>query len=489
MGRPILRFAIGAVLLTGLLLVEAPAPAARASTGQSDGRLSGVDFLTGYRTIGQAASEFQRIRSDGANTVSFDVWWQVPTSSSSTVTPVPGGTDSDADILAAAQEAHNAGLKVTLTPKVVIGSNSGNSGWRGQYNPPDPATFFSNYQTMVDHYASLAQQAGISMFLVGSEMIASDGYAGYWRQVIASARRYFMGPIAYEVDWREIPQFSWGDALDDLLLSAYFPLSNEQYPTLGQLEAGWHAYQYPGQSQTYDAFTTVAGFARRWDKPIIFGEAGYTATTYPANQPWWNAPNPADPALQYLAYRALLDTFVGQPWWGGVLWWAWNDGDPRSPESKPAESLIGVQSVNAGGGPGLAPSAWTPGTSLPGPSPHAVTRPAPSGGSPSSDGAGSAAGSGPGAASGTGFLGPAAVGSSTADGSDKASSGPSKPVESGLVALRQVPSTANGAAAGLAMAVLALASAAVLLICDVLRSRTGSAAPLRALTSSRRRRG
>lgn len=342
------------LLIWGLSLAALPSAPARASAGPVSPRVSGVDFLTGYRNITPWAFDFPRIKADGANTVSFDVWWRVPDFSSNAVAPdftkataapvTP--TDTDADLLTAARQAHQVGLNVVLTPKIVIGSNVNNSGWRGLYNPPNPATFFTNYAAMTNHYASLAQQAGMSMFVVGSEMVASDRYTSYWRRIIASARQRFTGQIGYEVDWREMSQFSWGDAVDSLLLSAYLPLSNEENPTLAQLEAGWHSYQAPGQTKTQDAFSAVADLAHRWNKPIIFGEAGYTATTYPADQPWWNKPNPTvAPQLQYLAYQALLDTFVGQPWWGGVLWWAWNDGGPRSPENKPAERLIGTQCV------------------------------------------------------------------------------------------------------------------------------------------------
>jgi hypothetical protein len=341
-------------LLVGWLGLDAlPTTPVGASAQPASPRLSGVDFLTGYHVIAPWAFDFPRIKADGANTVSFDVWWRVPDFGSNSVAPdytkianlTP--TDTDADLLTATRAARRAGLNVTLTPKVVIGSNVNNSGWRGLYNPPNPAKFFTNYTAMIEHYASLAQQAGMSDLLVGSEMIASDRYASYWRQVIGSARRYFTGRIGYEVDWREMQQFSWGDAVDDLLLSAYFPTSNEEHPTPAQLEAGWHSYRAPGQASTQDAFTEVSNFARRWHKPIIFGEAGYTATTYPADQPWWNKPNPTvDSQSQYVAYQALLDTFVGQPWWGGVLWWAWNDSVSRSPEHKPAEALLSARCVS-----------------------------------------------------------------------------------------------------------------------------------------------
>jgi hypothetical protein len=193
---------------------------------------------------------------------------------------------------------------------------------------------------MVDHYADLAQETGMSLFYVGSEMIDSDGYLDSWHQVIASARQHFSGPLSYEEDWREIGRFGFGDAVDLVSISAYFPISNDPSPSLGQLDAGWHSYQGA------DAFSEVAGQAQRWGKPIVFGEVGYEASSYAGVNPCCNSSNTVtDPGLQARAYRALLDTFVGQPWWGGVTWWAWNNGNVRSPEGKAAEGLIGEGSV------------------------------------------------------------------------------------------------------------------------------------------------
>jgi hypothetical protein len=348
-GRFPLRTGLGAlvgVLLVGALGVvsRAAAPAPAATADATHGRVSGVAFLTENIHIAGASSEFQHIKADGANTVSFDVWYKVPSYSSSIV-GLCACTDSDADLITAAIEARRAGLQVTLTPKIIVGNGGYTTNWRGTYNPPDPSTFFSGYQKMIDHYADLAQRTGMSMFFVGSEMVRSDGYVGAWRQIIASARQHFRGPISYEEDWREVPRFAFGDALDVVSVSGYFPTSDEERPTLAQLEAGWHSYTQPGQSQPYDAFSAIAAQAERWGKPILFGEAGYMATTYPGQNPCCNNAHPIDPTLQYLAYKALLDTFSKQPWWDGVMWWAWNNGDPRSPEGKPAERLLAAQAV------------------------------------------------------------------------------------------------------------------------------------------------
>jgi hypothetical protein len=368
MARP-LRLGLSVLMVFAALTALSSSPvsgqSAVGATGAPPwGRVSGIDLLTRYTPIADYGPEFQRIRADGANTVSLDVWQLIPSVSSSKIVPVPKETDTDGDLLAAAQKARQAGLRVTLTPKIEFGPRGAYNGWRGYYDPPDPQAFFASYQSMIDHYATLAQQAGMSMLVIGSEMNHADQYVSNWRRIISDARRHFAGSIGYEANWDEILQFAFGDAVDVILLSAYFPTSNEERPTLQQLKAGWHSYQFPGQTQTQDAFSTVAGLASRWHKPIVFGEGGYTATTYPAQEPWWNRPNPTvEPELQYLAYQALLDTFVGQPWWGGVLWWAWND-DPsqRSPEGKPAESLIGAAcvAVPAGSRTGAAPGSTQP---------------------------------------------------------------------------------------------------------------------------------
>lgn len=372
-GRLLLRTVVGALLVAVVCaLVSSGSPGHAAPADARHNRISGVAFLTENINIAGSSSEFQHIKADGANTVSFDVWWQVPSRTANSVNPLPNLTESDADLIRATQEARQAGLRVILTPKLLIGTGNYSQAWRGFYNPRDPAAFFFAYTGMVDHYADLAQRTGVWMYLVGSEMVRADGYTGYWRALIASAREHFNGLISYEEDWREVSLFNFGDALDVVSVSGYFPTSDEERPTLAQLEAGWHSYTNPGEAQPHDWFSAVAEQAERWGKPILFGEAGYMATTYPAQNPCCNDAHPPDSNLQYLAYKALLDTFAPQPWWAGVTWWAWNNGPLRSPEGKPAEGLLAAQSL-AYPGPPAAPA--TPAGRSPAPSRSASQHP------------------------------------------------------------------------------------------------------------------
>lgn len=309
-------------------------------------RISGVDLQTYNDTT--MSPDFAKIAADGANMVNITVWWEVPDSSSNAIVPA-GMTMSDVNVINLAQSAEAAGLQVSLTPDFVVGSN----GWRGQYDPPDPAAFFSNYTQMLDHYATIAQQLHMPMFWVGSEMIDSEKYTAQWESAIASVRQIYSGKLLYDVNWSTTGNVKFYGALDAISLSAYYPLSNQANPTENQLLAAWHG----ANPDNGNWFAAVVALEQRWQKPLYFGEAGYSFSTYAAEAPYTESYQSSDPGLQYRCYEALDATFRSQPWWGGVLWWAW-DGGVYNMDGEPAESLIGVKSV-------AYPTAATPPASGP----------------------------------------------------------------------------------------------------------------------------
>lgn len=363
-GLAALLAVLGAAALSGVL---AP-PAASASTAPVSPvhRMAGMDFLT-LGTVPDPSS-FAQLAADGVNTVSFDVWWAVPSAGSNDIAPLAGATISDSALETLTQDAEAAGLAVTLTPKFFVGNYQG---WRGGYDPPDPATFFANYTQMVDHYAAMAQATGMSMFFVGSEMDHTLGYVSRWRSLISSVRSHYQGQLSYANNWDSVDKVQFWDALDLITLSAYYPVSNAEYPTEAELQAGWTDYKEPGSTVGNNWVGLLASVAQRWHKPLLFGEAGYMASTYTGKSPCCPSVYTYDAGLQAAAYQALLSSFQGQPWWAGVSWWAWND-DPydRSPGGKPAEQLIGAQNVGAASPAAAAPFMTSP---APSPPPPATT--------------------------------------------------------------------------------------------------------------------
>lgn len=400
---------LGAVAGAGVLLALVLSPAGRAESAPTDvsvaanARISGVDLQTYNDTSMQPL--FPKIAADGANMVNITVWWEVPSSSSNTIEPdYSGPTISDADLMALARRAQAAGLKVSLTPDFEVGNNE----WRGSYNPPDPSTFFNNYTAMVVHYAQIAQQLGMPMFWVGSEMVDSEQYTSEWESLIAAVRQVYSGQLLYECNWATLSTVQFYRSLNAMSISAYFPLSTAADPSLQDLLDGWSSYSGPPFSGHW--VSDVESAAARWQEPVYFGEAGYSYSTYAAAQPWNESYDTSDPDLQYRCYQSLLDTFSGFSWWGGVTWWTW-DGGVYNMDGEPAEALIGTKSVSY-----PPPPTSSPGTSpgSPGSSGHGGSSPSgtpsssagrgPAGSSPSSNGGStppSVSAGQPGAAGGT----------------------------------------------------------------------------------------
>ena len=369
--RLLIGVAAGLVGLATLVPLAGPARPAGADTTPTvpgSSRISGVDLQT-YNNTGMTPN-FQRIRADGANMVNITVWWEVPDSSTSNIVPQYGSkTISDVSLVNLAQQAESAGLQVTITPDFTVG----NGGWRGGYDPPDPSMFFAGYTQMVDHYADIAQQLQLPMYWVDSEMVDSEKYTSEWESLIASVRQHYTGRLLYEANFGSLRNVQFYGALDAMSISAYFPLSNDADPSLAQLLAGWTG----ANPDHTNWLAVVAGAAQHWQKPIYFGEAGYSFSTYAAKMPWNEAYASSDPQLQYRCYQALEQSFRGQPWWGGVLWWSW-DGGVYNMDGEPAESLIGTASVAYPAAPAPAPTPSPRPSGTGSPHPAVATGPAPS---------------------------------------------------------------------------------------------------------------
>lgn len=288
------------------------------------------------------ATELPRIKGDGINTGSFDVWWDVDAETKTEVTP-GSITISDSDLKLAIQKAKAAGLKVVLEPKVWC-PRCRPSTWRGYLQPDDVNTFFDNYRAMIDHYAEIAQQTGVDIFYIGSEMSMVQDETDQWRQVAAEARARYSGTLTYGVNWNVLDRVHFWNVVDLVSVSAYFPLSGDERPSIDDLKSAWKTSQDPAWKGRH-WFDELVALHNDTRKPIFFGEAGYLSSTYAAHQPYdETATHDPDQKLQSDAYQALLETFEGQSWWAGVVWWEWtlsNGNDMSySPRNKVAEQLL-----------------------------------------------------------------------------------------------------------------------------------------------------
>ncbi len=192
-----------------------------------------------------------------------------------------GGTPSDAAVLAAIADLRARGLKVTLYPLVMMDIPEGNGlpdprgaaeqaayPWRGRITchpapgmagSPDGtpaaaaqvAAFVPGYRQMVLHYASLAAQAGVDAFVIGSEMVGLTTVRGAGNSfpfvealvTLAGDVRTLAGPamkLTYAADWTEWSGYQPGEgekffhldplwaspAIDAVGIDNYMPLAD-----------------------------------------------------------------------------------------------------------------------------------------------------------------------------------------------------------------------------------------------------------------------
>jgi hypothetical protein len=196
----------------------------------------GVD-IDAYTYPGQditaaARADIAYVTSLHANavSVSFPVFMTGPAASSvhpSPRTPTPG------QIAIIARTAVQAGLYVSIRPLL---SEASLGMLRIYWAPQDAARWFASYQKFLLPYAAIAQHAGVSDLVVGTEFTRFAG-SQHWNSLDAALRRVFHGTLTFANNWSGYPEKFTGNGGRGVAegVDAYPPLS-------GRLEAGWKAY-------------------------------------------------------------------------------------------------------------------------------------------------------------------------------------------------------------------------------------------------------
>jgi Glycoside Hydrolase Family 113 len=203
--------------------------------------------------------------------------------------------------------------------------------WRADIamaNPADWPKFHEDFTKLVRHYGALAREEGAAIFGIGLEYRAAvREHPDAWRAIARAAKEAFGGPITYSANWDDYDQVTWWDAVDVIGVGAYFELLDDKLaddathemrakqelprPTLSQIVDGWKPIK-----------AALKALSERYSRPVFFTEVGYTTFVDTAYHPWmWQSERAVDPSQQALCYRALFQTFAGEPWWKGACMW------------------------------------------------------------------------------------------------------------------------------------------------------------------------
>jgi hypothetical protein len=287
-------------------------------------------------------NSLDRLRATGANYVGLVNEWFVLTGTSCVLGPwVPNSTHTDAEIVATIREIHTRGMKVMLKPMADARDGTG----LAKIAPVDVGCFFQSYRDFLVQEARIAQENGVEIFTIGTELSSLDTsqFRERWASLIADVRAVYMGPLTYGADAPHYGQVAFWDLLDYAGIDAYFPVSDAQDPSLDDIVAGWTNHHGVSTVQQIERWQATIG------KPVIFTEAGYRSIDYAGQAPGnFEVDHPYNADLQARLYQGLFTVFGGKPWWMGVFWFKWDPDAGKglccdtdyNPQNKPAEDVL-----------------------------------------------------------------------------------------------------------------------------------------------------
>lgn len=277
-----------------------------------------------------------KAREVGCNWIALCVWWFQENVNSTAIEPdYTRYSATPESVVHAINQCHEQGMKVMLKPSV----DCHDGVWRGEINPSDE--WFSAYQEFIAFWGQIAEEHEVELFCIGSELEKTVSWSSSWRNIIQHTRAYYGGALVYAANHGGEKNVSWWDDLDYIGISAYYPLTNKNDPTLDELKRAW---------------VNRANSIENWlnsdwaGKKMIFVEAGYQSVDGTNRTPWYT--NPSSSAMDFQeqaeCYEALLSVCRRRSWWLGAFWWNWetnpNGGgssDPWwTPMNKPAENIM-----------------------------------------------------------------------------------------------------------------------------------------------------
>lgn len=317
--------------------------------------MSYLNFTSSGGTTGSMLdypSAVMSMQAVGVNTVALNVWDFTPSVTSTSIAPNYNKySSSDAQVIAAINDIHAAGMNVLLKPMLDVSNGT----WRGMIKPSaaNVGTWFTNYNTFIDHYATLAAGNGVNLFSVGCELNNMEQYSSNWTSLISGVRGIYTAQgnnsekLTYAANWAGnnlgnggYTSIAWWNQLDYIGIDAYFPLANQADPSESSLLSSWG-----NEATAINNWRMSVGLS---NKNVIFTEAGYEAKSTTAENPSGvgNGSTPQDVQAQANAYQSLLQTMVPEPWWDGVFWWEWSPQVPGStdnsfdPQNKPLTDAV-----------------------------------------------------------------------------------------------------------------------------------------------------
>lgn len=237
----------------------------------------------------------------------------------------PGRSPRREDLVRVLRYAHQRGLTTVLMPLVLFENPRGNE-WRGKIQPERWDAWWASYRKNMDYFLDIANEADVSVFSVGSELLSTEKQTDRWESFIKYGRKRFKGRLSYSTNWDHYQTPAFWNRLDMIGISCYWDmtkLAKNDPPEPEALAERWKQIRQQ-----------VLDFAAAQGKPAFLTEIGYPSLPWGLKDPW-NYVNTKDalstPQVQEQGYKAFLkaweDLLIRKPdpaQFTGVCFYEWD---------------------------------------------------------------------------------------------------------------------------------------------------------------------
>ncbi|NHN27226.1 glycoside hydrolase [Flavobacterium jejuense] len=207
---------------------------------------------------------------------------------------------------------HSNQMKIMLKPQIWI--PRGFTGHIEMKTEEEWMKFENNYAKFILFYAELAQKQSIELLCIGTELnYFVKNRPQFWHTLIQKIKKTYKGQLTYAENWDTYQNVPFFKELDYIGIDAYFPLANEQTPTISQLEEKWSTHK-----------NSIANFSKNIKKKVLFTEYGYQSMDYTTHEPWnFSKEKKVNLLAQKNALQALYNEFWHEDWFAGGFLWKW----------------------------------------------------------------------------------------------------------------------------------------------------------------------
>lgn len=271
-----------------------------------------------------------QIARTGANTVSLVVPGYQENCASTSIFIDARKVPPKERIKALVARAKARKLRVVLMPIVLL-ENPGKDEWRGTIAPTKWDPWWEDYSNFICYWAQIAQESGVDLLMVGSELVSTEAQTGQWRKLIARVRKiYPKGRLSYSANWDHYKTPAWWNDLDMIGMTTYHDLVGDKEPTLANILDGWRPIKQK-----------ILAWRAEINRPIIFTEVGWPNQPTCAQKAWnYYESKKTDPKAQAACFEAFFQTWINERSVAGILVWEWRSHEGQNTDPKTDTSYI-----------------------------------------------------------------------------------------------------------------------------------------------------